>query len=30
MSFAPMFEIENETSFLLSETKRLRENILKY
>lgn len=25
MSFAPMFEIENETSFLLSETKRLRE-----
>lgn len=25
MSFAPMFEIENEISFLLSETKRLRE-----
>ncbi|ACA56597.1 carbonic anhydrase [Clostridium botulinum] len=25
MSFAPMFEIENETSFLLSETRRLRE-----
>ncbi|ENJ9653302.1 carbonic anhydrase [Clostridium botulinum] len=25
MSFAPMFEIENEVSFLLSETKRLRE-----
>lgn len=29
MSFAPMFEIENETSFLLSETKRLREKYSK-